>query len=41
MIEKPFRILSFLALLLIAPVQVFLVQAIFVVPPVFLLASRF
>lgn len=39
MSEKTFRTILFLALLLVAPALLFMVQVIFVVPPVFLLAG--
>lgn len=39
MSEKSFRTILFVALLLVAPAILFLVQAIFIVPPVFLLAG--
>lgn len=39
MSEKTFRTILFIALMLVAPALVFMVQAIFVVPPVFLIAG--
>jgi hypothetical protein len=39
MSEKTFRTILFVALLLVAPALIFLVQVVFIVPPVFLLAG--